>query len=50
MFVGEDLDLDEPDAWPQAAQQALDESLRCAICGDLFSMPVSLAACSHTCK
>ena len=25
MFVGEDLDLDEPDAWPQAAQQALDE-------------------------
>lgn len=52
MFGAEEVDLDddEPEAWPDVAQQKLDESLRCAICGDLFTMPVSLATCTHTCK
>jgi E3 ubiquitin-protein ligase RAD18 len=34
------LDDDEPEAWPEVSQQKLDEALRCAICGDLFTMPV----------
>ena len=46
----DDLDDDmEPEAWPALEQRKLDESLRCAICGDLFGMPVSFATCTHTC-
>lgn len=45
----DDLDDDEPEAWPELAQQKLDESLRCAICQDLFTMPVSLRSCTHSC-
>jgi hypothetical protein len=46
----DDLDDDEPEAWPRVEQRRLDESLRCAICGDLFGMPVSFATCTHTCE
>jgi len=46
----DDLDDDEPESWPRVEQRRLDESLRCAICGDLFGMPVSFATCTHTCE
>jgi hypothetical protein len=50
-FAGEggDLDDDEPDAWPDIPQQKLDESMRCAICQEIFTMPVSFGTCTHTC-
>jgi hypothetical protein len=50
MFEGVELDDDDPAAWPDVAAQRLDHALRCAICGDLFTMPVSLARCTHTCE
>ena len=40
--------MDMPEAWPTAAQRAFDASVRCAICGDVFAMPVSFRACAHT--
>ena len=40
--------MDVPEAWPTPAQRAFDSSVRCAICGDLFAMPVSFRACAHT--
>ena len=46
----DDLDDDEPESWPRVEQRRLDESLRCAICGDIFGMPVSFATCTHTCE
>lgn len=50
-FAGEggDLDDDEPDAWPDIPQQKLDESMRCAICQEIYTMPVSFGTCTHTC-
>jgi hypothetical protein len=44
-----DLDDDEPDAWPEVEQRKLDESMRCAICQELFTMPVSFSTCTHSC-
>ena len=44
-----DLDDDEPDAWPEEEQRRLDESVRCAICQEIFTMPVSFSTCTHTC-
>ena len=48
-FAGEggDMDDDEPDAWPEIPQQKLDESMRCAICQEIYTMPVSFATCAH---
>ena len=42
------MDDDEPDAWPEIPQQKLDESMRCAICQEIYTMPVSFATCTHT--
>ena len=44
-----DLEDDEPDAWPEPEQRKLDESMRCAICQELFTMPVSFSTCTHSC-
>lgn len=44
-----DLDDDEPDAWPEPEQRKLDESMRCSICQECFTMPVSFSTCTHTC-
>jgi hypothetical protein len=44
-----DIDDDEPDAWPEPEQRKLDESVRCAICQELFTMPVSFSTCTHSC-
>ena len=44
-----DIEDDEPDAWPEPEQRKLDESVRCAICQELFTMPVSFSTCTHSC-
>lgn len=40
---------DSPDVWGGSlrALRAVEESLRCGICGDLFEGPVSLVKCAH---
>jgi len=46
---GMDDEDDSPDVWQGTlrALRAVEESLRCGICGDLFEGPVSLAKCAH---
>jgi hypothetical protein len=42
--------LTDPDDWgPLSPARKLDASLRCAVCGELFSAPVTLA-CGHACE
>ncbi|GAA5970148.1 hypothetical protein JCM11641_000287 [Rhodosporidiobolus odoratus] len=41
-------DIDDPTDFHSATLRALDHSLRCTICNDLFSSPVLLTNCSHT--
>jgi len=40
-------DVDVPESWPTSAMRALDAALRCAICGDIFALPVSVKTCAH---
>lgn len=41
----------DPEDWPADPQhlRQLDRSLRCQICGDIYTGPVALA-CGHSCK
>jgi hypothetical protein len=41
----------DPEDWPLNPEQLrqLDRSLRCQICGDIYTGPVALA-CGHSCK
>ncbi|GAA6006479.1 hypothetical protein JCM11491_004978 [Sporobolomyces phaffii] len=41
-------ELDDPSDFTFASFQALDSSLRCQICHELFTAPVLLTTCSHT--
>jgi len=39
--------LDIAEAWPSPALRDFDAAMRCAICGELFSLPASLRRCGH---
>jgi hypothetical protein len=41
----------DPEDWPSDPEQLrqLDRSLRCQICGDIYTGPVALV-CGHSCK
>ena len=41
------LHLDIAEAWPSPALRDFDAAMRCAICGELFSLPASLRRCGH---
>ncbi|KAN0064641.1 E3 ubiquitin-protein ligase rad18 [Thecaphora frezii] len=43
-------DVGDPSDWPAGCEvvKALDSSLRCDLCFDIFTAPVSLKTCSHT--
>ncbi|KAM0792474.1 hypothetical protein ACM66B_005148 [Microbotryomycetes sp. NB124-2] len=40
--------IDTPEQWHDRSLQLIDSSLRCAICGELYTAPVMLTNCSHT--
>ena len=51
MYEGVEAEEEDPEQWTRAGWkelETLEEACRCAICGEFFDTPVSVANCGHT--